>query len=168
MSKQNRARAVVDENLATHANANTASDANTEAERMRDVVLAALAEAKGEQACALDVRALTDLTDYMVVVTGTSKRHIKTLAERVQEKMRVAGWKPFGLEGLDEGDGDSDSTDPTLGTPGDWVLVDFVDVVVHIMRATAREHYRLENLWDESMGEVLQASPDALGRREQQ
>jgi len=102
--------------------------------RMCEVALAALEDAKGTCTSLLDVRALTDITDYMIISTGSSKRHVKTLSERVLEKMRADGWAQLGVEGDD-----------------DWLLVDFVDVVVHIMRAPARELYNLEGLWDENL-----------------
>lgn len=114
--------------------------AKAEAARMCEVVLAALEDAKGGQVKRLDVRKLTDVTDYMVVVTGSSERHVKTLAERVLSMMREAGWKHLGMEGEQD---------------RDWVLVDFVDVVVHIMRAHTRERYDLESLWDETLSELL-------------
>ena len=104
------------------------------AARMCEVALAALEDAKGTAIQLLDVRALTDITDYMIISTGSSQRHIKTLSERVLEKMREAGWTQLGVEGDD-----------------DWLLVDFVDVVVHIMRAPARELYNLEGLWDANL-----------------
>ncbi|MGI9311657.1 MAG: ribosome silencing factor [bacterium] len=115
---------------------------------MREVVLAALEDAKGERVCVLDVRALTDITDYMIIATGASDRHAATLAERVLERMKAAGWRHLGLEGLEP------------SGARDWVLVDFVDVVVHIMRAQTRERYDLESLWDESLSALL-AEPDA-------
>ena len=117
-----------------------------ESARMCEVALAAVEDAKGEQVRLLDVRKLTDITDYMIIVTGASERHVKTIAERVLEKMREAGWKHLGMEG------DQDR---------DWVLVDFVDVVVHIMRAPTRERYNLESLWDETLSELLGSRGDA-------
>ncbi|MXY64017.1 MAG: ribosome silencing factor [Gammaproteobacteria bacterium] len=122
-----------------------------EAERMRDLVLDALEEAKGREIAVLDVTALTDICDYMVVVSGASDRHIKTLAERVLEKMHGAGWRQIGIEGEDA---------------RDWVLVDFVDVVVHIMRRETRKRYDLEGLWDRTFGE-LRKEGDAAGGGEQ-
>jgi len=110
-----------------------------ESAAMREVARAALDDAKGVDIVEIDVRALTDITDAMLIATGGSERHIKTLAERVLERMRAAGWRPLGVEGLDGGD-------------CDWVLADFVDVVVHIMRAPTREKYDLEGLWDENFG----------------
>lgn len=120
------------------------TDVKSDSQKMCDVALAAIADAKGVNASLLDVRKLTDITDYMIVATGTSERHVKTIAERVLEQMQHAGWNQIGMEGDAPGD-------------RDWVLVDFVDVVVHIMRAPARERYDLESLWDESFGELLQA-----------
>ncbi|CAJ2376396.1 MAG: ribosome silencing factor [Gammaproteobacteria bacterium] len=115
-------------------NATNAPAPDDVAARMCEVALAALEDAKGTAIQLLDVRALTDITDYMIISTGSSQRHIKTLSERVLEKMREAGWTQLGVEGDD-----------------DWLLVDFVDVVVHIMRAPARELYNLEGLWDANL-----------------
>lgn len=120
-----------------------------ESQAMREVACAALEDAKGDNIVRLDVRKLTDITDAMLVVTGASERHVRTLAERVLERMRAAGWRPLGVEGLED---------------ADWVLVDFVDVVVHIMRAPARARYNLEGLWDERFGELLNAGESAGGR----
>ena len=109
-------------------------------ERMRDVAINALEDAKGEDIKVLDVSGLTDITDFMIVATGTSERHIKTLATRVLEHMHEAGWKQLGIEGEDA---------------RDWVLVDFVDIVIHIMREQTRKRYDLESLWDKTFSELL-------------
>ena len=106
---------------------------------MRDTVVKALEDAKGMDIRTLDVRNLTDITDYMVVVTGTSERHVRTLAERVSEFMVEQDFRPLGVEGEDA---------------GEWILADFVDVVVHIMRDKTRSHYDLESLWDETFTEL--------------
>lgn len=106
---------------------------------MCEAIQAALDDARGLDVRVLDVRKITDITDYMVVVTGTSDRHVKTLADRTLEFMLEKGWKPHGMEGEDT---------------RDWILVDFVDVVVHIMRDKTRKHYDLESLWDETFGEL--------------
>ncbi len=108
---------------------------------MCDRVTAALEDAKGVDIKILDVRKLTDITDYMVVVTGTSGRHIQTLCERVLEFMLESGYKPMGIEG--EGS-------------REWILVDFVDVVVHIMLDATRRHYDLESLWNEAFQRSVQ------------
>jgi len=105
----------------------------SDSERMRDIVSSALEEAGGEDICVLDVRDMTDITDYMIVTTGTSHRHVKTLSNRVLEFMHNQGWPHIGIEGE---------------AAGDWILVDFVDVVVHIMRQASRKKYDLESLWE--------------------
>jgi ribosome-associated protein len=91
-----------------------------------------LDERKGQNITTLDVRGKTSFTDYMVVVTGTSDRHLKSLCEHIIEKVKAQGFKPLGLEG-------------DLGS--DWVLLDLGDVIVHAMTAQARGFYQLEKLW---------------------
>ena len=125
----------------------TGTGVGADSERLRDATVAALSDAKGADIRTLDVRRLTDITDYMVVATGASERHIKTLAERVLDDTRAAGWRHLGVEGLDA---------PTA----DWVLVDLADVVVHIMRAQTREHYDLESLWDDTLSAALRGRGD--------
>ena len=111
----------------------------SDAARMRDTAAAALEDAKGLDITVLDVTRLTDICDFMLVATGTSDRHIKTLSERVLEQMSEAGWNKMSSEGEDA---------------RDWVLVDFVDIVVHIMRAQTRKRYDLESLWDRTFADL--------------
>lgn len=101
-------------------------------EQLRDLVVAALEDMKGVDVHALDVRGSTPLTDFMVIASGTSDRHVKSLAGSVLDKAREAGVKPLGVEGEQE---------------GEWVLVDLRDVVVHVMRPQVRDFYNLEKLW---------------------
>lgn len=101
-------------------------------EQLRDLVVAALEDMKGVDVHALDVRGSTPLTDFMVIASGTSDRHVKSLAGSVLDKAREAGVKPMGVEGEQE---------------GEWVLVDLRDVVVHVMRPQVRDFYNLEKLW---------------------
>ncbi len=100
---------------------------------LQDVVLDALADMKAVDVKALDVRGLTDITDTMVVASGTSDRHVKSIADRVVQRCKEAGFRPFGLEGERD---------------GDWVLVDLHDVVLHVMLPRIREFYALEKLWE--------------------
>lgn len=93
----------------------------------------ALAELKARDIKVLDVRQLTPIADYMVVASGTSDRHVKSIAAHLVEEASAAGCPPLGVEGLDG---------------GEWVLVDLADVVVHVMQPRSREFYKLENLWD--------------------
>jgi ribosome-associated protein len=81
----------------------------------------------------LDVRGISDVTDYMVIASGTSDRHVKSIADRVVQQSKAAGVRPFGIEGDRE---------------GEWVLVDLPDVMVHVMLPRVREFYALEQLWE--------------------
>lgn len=100
---------------------------------LKAVVVEALEDMKAANIKVLDVRPLTDITDTMVIASGTSDRHVRSVADRVIEKAKEAGFRPFGIEGERE---------------GEWVLVDLPDVLVHIMMPRVREFYGLEKLWD--------------------
>jgi ribosome-associated protein len=112
-------------------------------EVMREEILRALTDAKGQDIKVLDVRGVTDFTDYMIIASGTSSRHVQTLADKVRGHMRDLGCRPVGAEGE---------------KVGDWVLIDFGDVVVHVMRPQVRDFYNLEKLWgDAKVGDSLPA-----------
>ena len=100
---------------------------------LKAVVVEALEDMKAANIKVLDVRPLTDITDTMVIASGTSDRHVRSVADRVIEKAKAAGFRPFGIEGERD---------------GEWVLVDLPDVLVHIMLPRIREFYGLEKLWD--------------------
>jgi ribosome-associated protein len=100
---------------------------------LKAVILAALDDMKALEVKVLDVRDLTDIADYMVIASGTSDRHVRSVAQRVVEKAKQAGFRPHGLEGLKD---------------GDWVLIDLNEVIVHVMLPRVREFYGLEKLWD--------------------
>lgn len=93
----------------------------------------ALADVKARDVRVMDVRRLTSIADYMVIASGTSDRHVRSLADRVVEEATAAGCKPLGIEGKDN---------------GEWILVDLQDVIVHIMQPKVRDFYKLESLWD--------------------
>ncbi len=101
-------------------------------EQLCDLVVAALEEVKAKDIVKLDVRELTTVTDYMIVASGTSNRHVKALADAVAEKARKAGHRPAGIEGADG---------------SEWVLLDLHDALVHVMLPRVREFYNLEKLW---------------------
>ncbi|MDH3993160.1 MAG: ribosome silencing factor [Gammaproteobacteria bacterium] len=103
-----------------------------EAETLKKVVLDALDELKAVNPVTLDVAALTDVMDYLVIASGTSNRHVKSLANNVCMEAKKQGMRPIGVEGDDA---------------GEWVLVDFGDVVVHVMLPATRDFYDLERLW---------------------
>jgi ribosome-associated protein len=97
------------------------------------IAVAALEDMKAVNVKVLDVRKLTDIADTMIVATGTSDRHVKSIAGRLVERCRQAGHRPYGIEGDRE---------------GEWVLVDLQDLIVHVMLPRIREFYGLEKLWD--------------------
>lgn len=80
----------------------------------------------------IDVRGRSTVTDYMIVASGTSKRHVSAVAQEVLDKLKAQGVQPLGVEGQDV---------------GDWVLVDVGSVVVHVMMPDARSFYDIERLW---------------------
>ena len=106
--------------------------------RLTELVTAALDDLKAQNVAVLDVRELTSLADTVVIASGTSDRHVKSLAGRVLERARDGGFRPLGVEGERE---------------GEWVLVDLQDVIVHVMLPRVREFYGLEKLWDVRVGE---------------
>ena len=101
-------------------------------EQLSALVVAALDDVKAKDIVTLDVRKMTSVTDYMIVASGTSNRHVKALIESVADKAREAGHRPIGIEG-EEG--------------SEWVLLDLQDALVHVMLPKVREFYNLEKLW---------------------
>ena len=101
-------------------------------EQLSDLVVDALDDIKGQDIVKLDVRDMTTVTDYMIVASGTSNRHVQALVDNVAEKAKAAGHRAVGVEG-EEG--------------GEWVLLDLQDALVHVMLPKVREFYNLEKLW---------------------
>ena len=99
---------------------------------MVELVVSALDDVKGVNTVCLDVSKHSDVMDYLIISSGNSSRHVKSLAESVSKKAKEAGNRPLGIEGADA---------------GEWVLVDLGDVVVHVMQPAARDFYDLERLW---------------------
>ena len=111
------------------------SQKNMDAEAICSVAIDSLENYKAIDIVKLDIRQLTDIADFMLIVSGTSVRQVKALAKHLAEDAKKAGCPSLGIEGLEH---------------GDWVLVDLVDVIVHVMVPEARELYRLEDLWSGS------------------
>ncbi|MGD2075554.1 MAG: ribosome silencing factor [Gammaproteobacteria bacterium] len=103
-----------------------------QAEELKAIALRALADLKGLNVVEFDVRDKTSVTDFMIIASGRSDRHVKSLADAVVMACKKAGVQPLGVEGERE---------------GEWVLVDLGDVVVHVMQPRMREFYALERLW---------------------
>jgi ribosome-associated protein len=100
---------------------------------LKTVVVDALADMKALEVKVLDVRGLTDIADWMVIASGTSDRHVRSVAQRVVERTKEAGFRPHGVEGQQD---------------SDWVLIDLSEMIVHVMLPRVREFYGLEKLWD--------------------
>lgn len=101
--------------------------------KLTQLAIDALEDLKGVDIKVIDVRRLTPIADTMIVCTGTSNRHVKSLAGSVIEKSKHSGHQPSGVEGMEM---------------GEWVLVNLGEVIVHVMQLQARAFYQLEKLWD--------------------
>ncbi len=119
------------------------TDSNHAATDLKTQVLDALSDRKARDIVALDVAKITTIADHMIISSGTSDRHVKSIAEHVVASLREHGRKANGIEGADQ---------------GEWVLVDFGDVILHVMQPRVREFYNLEKLWgiDDEMSPALE------------
>ena len=106
--------------------------AKTVAATLTHLVQAALDDLKALDTIVLDVRNMTSITDVMIVASGTSTRHVQSLAQRVVEFVERENFEVLGIEGEDD---------------GEWILVDLGEVVVHVMHPQTRAYYNLEGLW---------------------
>lgn len=101
-------------------------------EQIKQLAIDALDDLKAVDMTVLDVHDMTSITDYMIVVSANSSRHLKALADSVIEKAKANGLRPLGVEGADS---------------GEWALVDLGDAIVHIMTPAMRDFYQIEKLW---------------------
>ncbi len=101
--------------------------------KLKQLVVEAIEDLKGDDITCLNVAGQTSVTDCMVIACGTSNRHVKSLADNVIDQCKKNGVRPLGVEGQDK---------------AEWVLVDLGDVVVHLMLPATRQFYDLERLWD--------------------
>ena len=105
---------------------------NQDVQACLNVVQEALLDVKAKDILKLDISAISNVTDAIVIASGTSARHVKALADNVAEEARKAGFRPIGMEGERD---------------AEWILIDLDIVVVHVMLPTARKFYDLESLW---------------------
>jgi ribosome-associated protein len=101
-------------------------------ELLKDLVIKTIEDLKASNIKVIDVRGNTSITDLMIICSGTSNRHVKSIAENVCEQAKKQGMQPVGMEGLDE---------------GEWALIDLGDIIVHVMQPAIRDFYNLEGLW---------------------
>ena len=99
---------------------------------LRELVKQALDDLKAEDVLELDVRDKTSVADYLFIASGTSNRHVKSIASNVEAEAKKAGHQPLGVEGELE---------------AEWVLVDLGDIIIHVMQPQVRSFYDLESLW---------------------
>ncbi len=118
----------------SHSFSQETNDPRVRDPRLR-VIVDSLLEKKGLDIVIMGLEAVTDVADYYVLCTGSSDLHVKSLAEEVVDKLKESGHRPWHVEGMEQ---------------SRWVLVDIVDVVVHVFRNDAREHYALERLWGDA------------------
>jgi ribosome-associated protein len=112
-------------------------------EALRDLVINTLEDMKAYDIVSLDVRGKTSITDFFVIASGNSDRHVKSTAESVAFQAKQAGQVPIGTEGLQE---------------GEWALIDLNGVVVHVMQPKVRDFYQLERLWNIDPAEAEKVS----------
>ncbi len=101
-------------------------------ETLKKLIEAELDDAKAEEITVIDLAGKTDIADYMIVASGRSDRHVAAIADRVAEALKKAGCQDLSVEGKEK---------------ADWVLVDAIDVIVHLFRQEVREYYNLEKMW---------------------
>ena len=120
-------------------------------EQLKDLVVETLNDMKARDISVMDVRGKTAVTDYMIVASGTSDRHVKAVAETVAYRAKEAGEPPLGTEGVAD---------------GEWALVDLNGVVLHVMLPKVRDFYNLERLWSAPalVSEAMPSQSLAAGR----
>ncbi len=102
------------------------------AKKLRDFVETAVEDMKGQNVVIMDIQKMSSIADYMLVVTGTSSRHVRSIADEVEKRCKDKGLKILGMEGQES---------------AEWVLLDLGDVIVHVMQGATRKLYDLESLW---------------------
>ena len=117
--------------------------------KLQKIAVAALEDIKGNDIQIINTAKLTPLFERMVIASGTSSRHVKSLAQNVQEKVRAAGGEVLSVEGEDN---------------GEWVLVDLGDLIVHVMQPTVRQYYNLEELWRTTPAQRRKAGEPAAAK----
>ena len=103
---------------------------------LKDSIINILEDNKGEDIALIDVKGKSSVTDLMFIVSGRSTRHVKSIADNLITKLKKNKMKPIGVEGY---------------SSSEWILLDYGDLLVHVMHPETREFYSLEKLWDENL-----------------
>jgi len=119
-------------------------------DRIAKAVLIAEAalERKANDVVGLDVRKFSSFADTFIIATGTSDRHVRSVADAIEAALKARGEPPMGIEGYDE---------------GRWVLIDCADTIVHVFQQEIRDHYDLERLWSDAPSLELEAASRSVG-----
>ena len=103
---------------------------------LKEFIINTLEDNKAEDIISINVQNKTSVTDYMIIVSGRSSRHVKSIADNLIKILKKNKIKPIGIEGY---------------TKSEWILLDFGDLLVHVMHPDKRNFYTLEKLWDENI-----------------
>lgn len=101
-------------------------------EELNDFLVDKVDDMKAQDIMTIDVQGKSSITDYMIVCTGTSKRHVSSIADHVAKESKLAGVEPLGIDGEEQ---------------GEWVVLDMGTTILHVMQEEQRELYQLEKLW---------------------
>jgi ribosome-associated protein len=112
------------------------------------LIVEAAQDRKGDDVVGLDVRKISSFADTFIIATGTSDRHVRSVADSIEAALKAHGDPPMGIEGYDE---------------GRWVLIDCGDTIVHIFQQEIRDHYDLERLWSDAPALELEAAARGMG-----
>ena len=112
------------------------------------LIVEAAQERKADDVIGLDVREISSFADTFIIATGTSDRHVRSVADSIEAALKAHGEPPMGIEGYDE---------------GRWILVDCGDTIVHIFQREIRDHYDLERLWSDAPSLELEAAVRSAG-----
>lgn len=99
---------------------------------LQDFIIDKIDDIKGKDIVTIDVRGKSSITDYMIICTGTSSRHVSSIANHLLDEARKNNYLVLGSEGKND---------------ADWVVVDMDSVIIHVMQQESRERYELEKLW---------------------
>jgi ribosome-associated protein len=113
------------------------------------LIVEAALERKAERVVGLDVREIASFANTFILATGSSDRHVRSVADSIQAALKARGESPIGVEGYDE---------------GRWVLIDYTDTIVHVFQQEIRDHYDLERLWSDATEIELGATAQSVGQ----